>query len=47
MNAIRLLFPELIRKNRQLADEFLEKNVASFPELQDIYNNSLNIKRSI
>jgi hypothetical protein len=47
MNAIRLLFPELIRKNRPLADKFLNENVTSFPELQDIYNNSLNIKRSI
>jgi hypothetical protein len=47
MNAIRLLFPEWIRKNRPLADKFLDENVASFPELQDIYNNSLNIKRSI
>lgn len=47
MNAIRLLFPELIRKNRPLADKFLNENVTSFPELQDIYNNSLHFKRSI
>ena len=47
MNAIRLLFPELIRKNKAMAEEFLNENISSYPELQDIYNNTLYIKRSI
>ena len=47
MNAIRLLFPVLIRKNKELADQFIDSNINDYPELQNIYDEALKRIREI
>ena len=41
MIAIRLLLPIVIRKNKEIADEFYDANIKAHPELQNIYEQSL------
>ena len=41
LDAARVLLPALASKNKDLADQFIDANVAQHPELQEIYNQAI------
>ena len=41
LDAARVLLPALASKNKELADQFIDANVAQHPELQEIYNQAI------
>ena len=42
INAANVLLPELVSRNKDAADRFIDANIAAHPELQEIYNQAVN-----